>query len=102
MALFKAYPKKGTTCKVTFELPVEASVGVKKVALVGEFNNWDIGANLLSRNKDGCFVATVILEQGHEYQFRYLMDDSRWENDWAADKYVPSSFGNADNSVVIV
>ena len=39
MALYKSYPKKGTTCKVTFELPLEATVGVKKIALVGDFNN---------------------------------------------------------------
>ncbi len=102
MALYKAYPKKGTTCKVTFELPVEATMGVKKVALVGEFNNWDKGSLLLSLNKEGCYSITVPLEQGREYQFRYLMDDSRWENDWAADKYQPSSFGNTDNSIVIV
>ncbi len=102
MALYKSYPKKGKTCKVTFELPVEATTGVKKVALVGDFNNWDTTSHILERNKDGLFSVTVTLDQGHEYQFRYLMDDSRWENDWAADKYFPSSFANCDNSVVIV
>lgn len=102
MALYKAYPKKGTTCKVTFEIPMEATTGVKKIALVGDFNNWDTNAHILSRNKDGLYSITIVLEQGHEYQFRYLMDDFRWENDWAADKYLPSSFANCDNSVVIV
>lgn len=102
MALYKAYPKTGTSCKVTFELPIEATMGVKKVALVGDFNNWDVSTHILSKNKEGRFAITAVLEQGHEYQFRYLMDDSRWENDWASDKYLPSSFGNADNSVVIV
>lgn len=102
MALYKAYPKKGKTCKVTFELPVEATRGVKKIALVGDFNNWDKTAHILTKNKDGLYAVTLTLDQGHEYQFRYLMDDSRWENDWSADKYLPSSFGNADNSVVIV
>jgi 1,4-alpha-glucan branching enzyme len=102
MALYKAYPKKGTTCKVTFELPEEATAGVKKIALVGDFNNWDKNKNILSKNKEGRYSITVSLDQGHEYQFRYLMDESRWENDWAADKYLPSSYGNADNSVVIV
>lgn len=102
MALYKSYPKNGTTCKVTFELPVEATMGVKKVSLVGNFNNWDKTLNVLTKNKEGRFAVTIVLEQGHEYHFRYLMDDSRWENDWAADKYVPSSFGNVDNSVVIV
>lgn len=102
MALYKAYPKKGTTCKVTFEIPQEASVGVNKIALVGDFNNWDPSVNILKKNKDGLFSITISLEQGKEYQFRYLVDDFRWENDWAADKYFPSSYGNADNSVVIV
>jgi len=102
MALYKAYPKKGTTCKVTFELPVDATTGVKKIALVGDFNNWNKTAHFLSLNKEGRYSITLVLDQGKEYQFRYLMDESRWENDWAADKYFPSSYGNADNSVVIV
>jgi 1,4-alpha-glucan branching enzyme len=102
MALYKAYPKKGDTCKVTFELPDEATMGVKKIALVGDFNSWSTTENILTKNKEGHFSITVVLMQGREYQFRYLMDDARWENDWAADKYLPSSFGNADNSVVIV
>jgi 1,4-alpha-glucan branching enzyme len=102
MALYKSYPKKGNTCKVTFELPEEVTAGVKEIALVGDFNNWDKTSNILTVNKEGRYSATIILQQGREYQFRYLMDGSRWENDWAADKYLPSSFGNADNSVVIV
>ncbi|HHU35878.1 MAG TPA: glycoside hydrolase [Treponema sp.] len=102
MALYKAYPKKGKTCKVTFVLPVEASNGVSKVALVGDFNNWESGTHLLSLDKDGLFSITITLKQGSEYEFRYLMDDERWENDWAADRYTQSTFGNCDNSVVIV
>lgn len=102
MALYKAYPKKGKTCKVTFELPEEATNGVKTVALVGDFNGWNRTSHVLEKNREGLFSITIVLEQGNEYQFRYLMDDARWENDWAADKYVPSSAGNCDNSVVIV
>jgi hypothetical protein len=56
----------------------------------------------LKKLKDGTFSVTVNLESDREYQFRYLIDDSIWENDWEADKYVPSPFGNADNSVVVV
>ncbi|HKL85522.1 MAG TPA: isoamylase early set domain-containing protein [Treponemataceae bacterium] len=102
MALYKSYPKKGKTCKVTFELPVEATTGVNKISLVGDFNNWESNTHVLSKNKEGLYSITVVLDQGCEYQFRYLMDDFRWENDWAADKYLPSTHGNADNSVVIV
>ena len=46
--------------------------------------------------------ATVKLETGKEYQFGYLIDGKVWENDWAADKYVPNNFTFEDNSVVAV
>ena len=61
MALYKSYPKNGKTCKVTFELPAEASCGVKKVSLVGDFNDWDTTSHELKRNKEGLFSITVTL-----------------------------------------
>jgi hypothetical protein len=42
---------------------------------------------------------TVDLAAGRAYRFRYLLDGQRWDNDWAADAYVPNSFGG-DDSVV--
>jgi hypothetical protein len=96
---------KGTninTCKVVFRLPHEAVKDAQSVCVAGEFNNWNIYANPLKRRKDGSFSITIELIRGREYQFRYLIDDMYWENDWAADKYVPSTFGDCDNSVVIV
>jgi hypothetical protein len=44
----------------------------------------------------------IDLQAGREYQFRYLIDDTRWENDPKADRYAKSPFGDSDNSVVIV
>jgi hypothetical protein len=90
------------TCKVTFRLPQEAVRDAQSVCVAGEFNNWSIYANPLKRRKDGSFSVTIELVKGREYQFRYLIDDMYWENDWAADKYVSSAFGDCDNSVVIV
>ena len=102
MALYKAYTKTTKKCKVKFELPAEATANVKKVALVGDFNNWDETATMMRKHKQtGLFTTSLYLEVGHEYQFRYLFDGTRWENDWNADKYVPSSAGT-ENSVVIV
>ena len=40
------------------------------------------------------------LEGGRGYQFRYLLDNQRWENEWNADRYVYSPFGDCDNSIV--
>lgn len=100
MSLKKQNLKTKPICKVTFKLPGEAAPNAEVVHIVGDFNSWDIYATRMKKLKDGSFTATVDLEQGHEYQFRYLIDESTWENDWAADKYVSSPFGNAENSVV--
>ena len=50
----------------------------------------------------GDYTVTLELEPGREYQFRYHIDEARWENDWHADKYVRSPYGDSDNSVVVV
>ena len=42
------------------------------------------------------------METGRSYQFRYLIDNSKWENDWAADQYIPVSAYGIDNSVIEV
>jgi hypothetical protein len=56
----------------------------------------------MQRIKNGGYTVVLELELGREYQFRYLIDEHRWENDWNADKYVKSPYGDTDNSVVIV
>jgi len=98
----KTYSKSGTTCKVTFSLPQEAVRDARSVCVAGDFNDWNIYAHQLKRRKDGSFSLSIELERGREYQFRYLIDDMYWENDWSADTYVPSAFGDCDNSVVVV
>ena len=54
----------------------------------------------MTPRKDGSFRVAVALEPGRSYRFRYLLDGTRWENDWAADAYVPNEYGG-DDSVVI-
>ena len=102
MAMKKQYLKSRPVCKVTFKLPSEASGGAKKVHLVGEFNDWKIGKTPMRKLKDGGFTVTVDMETGRDYQFRYLIDGERWENEWEADRYEYSPFGNCENSVVSV
>jgi 1,4-alpha-glucan branching enzyme len=85
------------TCKVTFELP--APRDVTGAHLCGEFNDWSTSATPMTRREDGTFQATVTLDTGRSYRFRYLLDGERWENDWAADDYVPNEYGG-DDSVV--
>ncbi len=102
MSLKKQFLKNKPVCKVTFKFPKEAAREAHTVHVVGEFNNWDIYATPMKCLKDGSFMVTVDLEQGAEYQFRYLINEKNWENDWNADKYLPSQFGNCENSVVVV
>jgi 1,4-alpha-glucan branching enzyme len=98
----KRYSKTKPVCKVTFVLPVLAAPSAEIVCLVGEFNNWSITQHPMKRLKNGDFSISIDLETGREYQFRYLIDDCRWENDWNADKYVATMYGDSENSVVIV
>ena len=70
--------------------------------LVGDFNNWSETATPMEKSKDGNWTAILSLASGRQYYFRYLINDETWENDWNADKYIPSPYADADNSVVIV
>jgi 1,4-alpha-glucan branching enzyme len=98
----RLYLKSRNTCKVTFRLPRTAAKDAKSVSVVGDFNNWNIHANPMKRLRNGEYTTRLELEPGREYQFRYLIDGSKWENDWNADKYLMTPYGDSDNSVVIV
>jgi 1,4-alpha-glucan branching enzyme len=98
----KQYLKSKERCKVTFRLPKDAAPGAKSVHIVGEFNNWSAVETPMKPLKSGDFTVIVELAPGREYQFRYLIDQTTWENDWEADRYVKSDFGDCENSVVAV
>ena len=102
MAFKKQYLKSKAVCKVTFKLSKEQAHAADSVRLVGDFNSWDQASTPMKKLKNGDFTATVNLAKDSEYQFRYLLDDKAWENDWEADAYIPSSMSSADNSVVQV
>ena len=102
MSIKKQYLKSKPECKVTFTLPKDMSRSAGSVYLVGEFNDWDANSHPMKLHKDGSFNLTINLEKGREYQFRYLIDGSTWENDDCADKYVRNPYGDSENSVVVV
>ncbi len=101
MALKKSFSKDKKTCKVTFSVSPEAAAGAKTINLAGDFNSWSATDTPLKQGKDGSFSVTLELPADKEFQFRYLLDGCRWENDWKADKYIPAPYSNADNSVVV-
>ena len=102
MSLKKQYLKSKPVCKVTFRIRANESKQASNVHLVGDFNNWDRSALPMKRLKNGDFTQTVSLSIGTAYQFRYLLDDDVWENDWQADSYAPSKVSPQENSVVEV
>ena len=97
--LNKKYSKDKKTCKVTFELPAE--VGAKSAHLHGDFTGWEKAPKKMRRYEDGSFKVSVTLDAKKRYQFRYLLDGERWENDWQADAYVPNEFGSEDSVVEV-
>ena len=102
MSLKKKYLKSKPVCKVSFSLPKDVAETASKVALVGDFNEWDSSANPMKKLKNGSFTSTLDLTSGKEYEFRYLVDGEQWVNDTVADAYVPTVYGDSENSVVAV
>lgn len=100
--LKKQYSKSKPVCKVTFSLPREAAETAKEVKVVGDFNNWSWESGYKMKANKTNFTASVELEAGRAYEFRYMIDNENWENDWAPDAYIPSPFDGVDNSVVML
>jgi len=96
----KQFLKSKPVCKVTFSFPAEAAVEAKEVKLVGEFSDWTKSPIEMKKLKDGSFKTVVSLETGKEYEFRYVIDGDRWENDWEADAYRSNAVTFEENSVV--
>ena len=100
MSIKKQYLKTKPVCKVTFRIPEDIGSFAGTAHVVGEFNDWDFFSTPMKKLKSGAFTATLNLEKGREYQFRYLLDNKSWENDANADKFVATPFGDSENSVI--
>ncbi|WP_086931548.1 isoamylase early set domain-containing protein [Agarilytica rhodophyticola] len=102
MSTEKKYLKSKPICKVKFIAPKEITKNAKTIAIAGDFNDWNIEQTILRKQKSGVYARTLDLEVGTEYQYRFVIDGVRWENDWDADKYVPNNHSFDDNSVVVI
>lgn len=101
MSIEKKYLKSKPVCKVKFVAPEPLTRSSKHIFLAGEFNDWKFEKNRLRKQKNGTYSTTVDLATGSEYQYRFVIDSEKWENDYDADRYVPNDLG-VDNSVVVV
>ncbi len=89
--------------KIIFKLPAEAVEGATEALLLGDFNNWSEEKAIgLERQEDGSYRTIVQLEAGKTYQYRFLLNDGRWVNDYNAQNYVPVSGFSIDNCVITV
>lgn len=93
----KKYSQDRKKCRVTFKLPPD--IDSETVQLYGEFTSW-VGQNM-TRQKKGGFSLGITLPSGRKYQFRYLLDGSRWINDPEADGSIPNPFGSEDSILEI-
>ncbi len=91
----KTFAKNGKTCRVTFT--ISAGHSAEEARLCGSFTDWTENSLLMTKRKDGRFSVSTTLKTGQTYYFRYLLDGTRWQNDEAADGYVPNAFGSEDS-----
>ncbi len=100
MSIKKQYLKSRPVCKVTLRVSKEAAENAASVNVVGDFNEWKTDATPMKALKSGDFTCTLELPTDREtYEFRYLLDNEKWENDWEADAYVPNAM-TTENSVI--
>ena len=71
----------------------------RSVRVIGEFNNWDWETGIPMKIIASEFIGKTELPIDQTIQYRYLIDNRDWENDWDADAYFPTEYG-VDNSVV--
>lgn len=89
--------------KINFIVSPEIASGATGGIVLGDFNNWNEKEALpLKKNKDGSLKATVVLDSGKSYQYRYLLNDGRWVNDVNATSYHYDPVFNVENCVVEV
>lgn len=100
--LKKDYSKTKKVCKVTFSLSTTAVQDGGEVRVLGDFNGWAWDNGLVMKAGKTEYTASIELALGANYEFRYAINNERWENDWAADAYVPSPFDGINNSLVSV
>lgn len=95
--MIRCEPAKGEAdkVKVTFVVPADAA---DKVAVAGDFNGWDPSATTLRKRGD-VRSASVTLDAGRRYAFRYCTPDGHWFNDEQAHGYERNEYGE-DNSII--
>ena len=93
--LTKKFFKTKDEAEITFEFK---RADVTSAVLVADFNNWQ-AIEMKFNKKTKIFKTKVRLPKDGTFHFRYLLNNTEWENDYKADQYLPNTFGT-ENSVV--
>ncbi|MCI2284193.1 isoamylase early set domain-containing protein [Colwellia sp. MSW7] len=93
--LTKKFFKTKDEAEVTFEF---TRSDVSSVALFADFNDWQ-AIEMKFNKKSKSFKTKVRLPKDGTFHFKYLLNNTEWENDYKADQYQPNAFGT-ENSVV--
>ncbi|MFZ9660834.1 MAG: isoamylase early set domain-containing protein [Chitinophagaceae bacterium] len=89
--------------KINFIVSSDIASGATGGVIVGDFNNWNENEAIpLKAQKDGSLKASVVLDEGRTYQYRYLLSDGRWVNDSNAHSYSFDPIFNVENCVIFV
>ena len=88
--------KEISTAKIQFVFPAPEA---QTVSLVGDFNDWDIFADPMEKDKKGIWKVAINLKPGR-YEYRFFVDEN-WENDSSCTECVPNNLGSM-NCVRIV
>ena len=102
--VIKSFSKKSGKYKVKFQIPCEqlpADIMASQINIVASFNNWSITETPMKVADGIGFEKEVSLNPGR-YEFRYLINDQHWYNDWEADGYEPNRLQNADNCILVL
>ncbi|HEX6631274.1 MAG TPA: isoamylase early set domain-containing protein, partial [Gemmatimonadaceae bacterium] len=83
---------------VTFVL---VAPGARRVALVGDFNDWDVGATQLRPAPAGRLWSVEVPLTPGRHRYAFVVDGERWLADPAAPRAPGPDFGSP-NSVVTV
>ncbi|WP_051529330.1 isoamylase early set domain-containing protein [Meiothermus cerbereus] len=86
--------------RAIFVLP--KGITAHKAAVVGDFldESWHPDGVHMVCGSDGCWRASLELEAGQSYQFRYLVDECCWYNDDGC-PLVRNPFGSFNNLLVV-
>ncbi len=93
----KTYFKTKDYCKVKFTFQVE---NAETIEILGLNSDWE-NSIVMSKKKDGSFTCDVSLPKDSKHEFKYLVNETEWINEPAADEQLPNEFGG-NNSVIIL